>query len=200
MKNKSLNILFAFIFQSLFLLGSVNAQTGDEVAIRTTLNAYLEHTRNQDINALLNDLYPGVFTILPRDQMEAYFRQFFLDDEIRFRFESMDIRSIKPVFTHAGRSFSRVEYHLVMTMQYLADKKDESVLKMLEENMSAEYGSDNVIMDPKAGTFKIQTNKTMLVIRETTDAPWKVMDFDPALKTFTEQMNIPQEVISHFGL
>lgn len=200
MKNYSLNILVILIFQSLFLLSSVNAQTGDETAIQKTLANYLKHTRNQDITALLDDLYPGIFAILPRDQMEAYFRQFFLDDEIRFRFESMDIRSIKPVFNHGGRSFSRVEYHLVMTMQYLAEEKDEGVLKMLNENMTAEYGKDNVVMDAAAGTFQIQTDKTMLVIRETADAPWKVMDFDPSLKTFTEQMNIPQEVISHFDL
>ncbi len=197
---QSISIVFVCLFNVLFLAHPGQAQGTDEIAIQQTLANYLNHTRNQDITALLDDLYPGIFAILPRDQMEAYFRQFFLDDELRFRFESLDVRSISPVFEHSERSFSRVEYHLNMVMQYLAEERDQGVLKLLRENMIAEYGSDNVIMDASAGTFQIQTDKTMLVIRETTDAPWKIMDFDPSLKTFTEQMNIPQEVISHFGL
>ncbi len=196
----SLSGILLFALYTVFPLASSQAQTGDDTAIQNTLARYLEHTRNQDITALLDDLYPGVFAILPRDQMEAYFRQFFMDEEIRFRFESMDVRSISPVFAHAGRSFSKVEYHLVMTMHYLAEQKDDSVMKMLYQNMQSEYGNGQVTMDTQAGTFRIETDKIMLAIRAQADAPWKVMDFDPSLKTFLEQMEIPQEVVTHFGL
>ena len=193
-------ILVGFLSTILVSPQGANAQSNDEAAIRKTLNTYLEHTRSQDIPALVDDLYPGIFAILPRDQMEAYFRQFFLDEEIRFRFESMDIHSISPIFVHSGRSFSSVRYHLKMTMQYLAAERDDSVMNMLMQNMSAEYGESNVIMDAEKGSFYIQADKIMLAIRNDADPAWKVMDFDPSLQPFLDQMEIPREVIVHFGL
>ena len=180
--------------------GIAQAQSADETGIRQKISSYLNHTQTENISGLLDDLYPGVFAILPRDKMEAYFNQFFLDDEIRFRFESIDVQSVKEPFVVEARAFSRVDYHLDMTMHYLAAEKDSSVMDMLHQNLTSEFGEDRVIADRQAGKFHIQADKVMLVIRETPEAEWKVMDFDPSLLTFLEQMNIPKQVVEHFGL
>ncbi len=178
----------------------LQAQSNDEQAIRSSLSSYLNHAQSQNIDGLLDDLYPGVFAILPRDQMLAYFQQFFMDEEVRFRFESMDVNTVSDVFDYDNRAFARVDYALVMTMEYRAADRDESVLDMLRQNLSAEYGAQNVQMDAAKGSFRIQGKKVMLAIRDTPETGWKVMDYDATLTAFLEQMRIPQEVVEHFSL
>ncbi len=192
--------LFTLLFIILSFPLTIGAQSGDEQAIRASLASYLDHAQHQNIDGLLDDLYPGVFAILPRDQMQAYFQQFFMDEEVRFRFERMDVDALSDVFDVNNRSFARVDYSLVMTMEYRSADKDESVLEMLHQNLTAEYGARNVQMDAAKGTFRIQGKKIMLAIRDTTESGWKVMDYDASLTTFLEQMQIPQEVVTHFSL
>ena len=71
---------------------------------------------------------------------------------------------------------------------------------MLLQNLTSEYGAQNVQMDAAKGTFRIQGKKVMLAIRDTQESGWKVMDYDPTLTSFLEQMRIPKEVIQHFSL
>ncbi|MCF8237350.1 MAG: hypothetical protein K9I85_04285 [Saprospiraceae bacterium] len=188
--------LWLFLCLPFFL----QAQSNEEKAIRSSLTSYLDHAQHQNIDGLLDDLYPGVFAILPRDQMKAYFQQFFMDEEVRFRFESMDVTAVSKVLNLDDRAFARVDYALVMTMEYRAAEKDKGVLDMLLENLTSEYGAQNIQMDAANGTFRIQGKKVMLAIRDAPDAGWKVMDYDATLTAFLEQMEIPQEVIQHFSL
>lgn len=176
------------------------AQQTDDDAIRQTMATYLDHARTQNIDGLLDELYPGIYAILPRDQMQAYFQRFFTDEEVRFRFESMDVSSISPVFKKNERAFARINYHLVMSMQYHGTNKDDSVVEMLRQNVVSEYGADHVRYDDATSTFLIDADKIMLAIWDKEQSGWKVMDYDKTLGPFLEQMEIPAEVIDHFEL
>lgn len=188
------------LFFSLALSLTAHAQQTEGDAIRQSMATYLDHARNQRIDGLLDELYPGIYAILPRDQMQAYFQRFFTDEEVRFRFESMDISSISPVFKKNDRAFARINYHLVMSMQYRGADKDDSVVDMLRQNVVSEYGADHVRYDKATSTFQIDADKIMLAIRDDQQSGWKVMDYDKTLAPFLEQMDIPTEVIEHFEL
>ena len=192
--------LLLTLLVSLTVIQVSQAQQTDDEAIRQSMATYLDHARNQRIDGLLDELYPGICTILPRDQMQAYFQRFFTDEEVRFRFESMDVSSISPVFRTNGRAFARINYHLVMSMEYRGAQQDDSVLEMLRHNVVSEYGADHVRFDESTSTFQIDADKIMLAIRDKQASSWKVMDYDKTLTPFLEQMDIPAEVITHFEL
>lgn len=183
---------------TLFTLTALPAQETAERPIRDAIATYLGHCQKQDVPAILDALYPGIYAILPRDQMESYFQRFFLDPEVRFRFESMDIRKVHPAYEDGGRTWARVDYHTVMTMTYQKEEKDAEILDMLKESLVADYGEDKVTTVPGSGIFRIEADKIMLVVRQ--DGAWKVMDFEPTLLPFLKDMDIPESVVDHFRL
>lgn len=166
-------------------------------ALKQRLTEFLQYNDELNISKLLDYIYPKLFTLVPRADMEKAMKDGFESEELKVDLENVKADSLYPVFTVGKANYAKVRYSMVMWMEY--KKVEESSnpaaqVEAMQEMMANKYGPENVQVDAVNGKLKINSvNNQMLALQDSKDQPWYFLNLkkdDPLM-----QQLVSKEVI-----
>lgn len=188
-----LSILVAFVFVQLTF-----AQ--DMASLKEGAQKIYTATTTLDYDSILDNTYPKVFDIVPKDQMKQLLVTTFNGNEkmkIKLLPVAPDFKfgEIKKI---GDQNFSLINHNLAMDLT-LTEKIEEEEVEMMTELMKGAMDADTVTFNKDTNTFNIVKRATMIGISDAaTKNQWKFLNRDKknilAIKLFSEK------VISELGL
>ncbi len=130
---------------------------------------------------MMDYIYPKLFTIVSRDQVQATMKHLFFEDkDLKVGFDSLQIEKIFPIFEMDSARYAKVTYTMVTTLEYSAlrdsiankhipvetgkinhtittDRYPAPQLTLMQTLLAREYGTENVTADPTTGIIKIRS-------------------------------------------
>ncbi len=157
--------VFYAVFAGLLIQTALFAQTAKEV--KPLLEKYTQDMVNGDWAKSLDYTYPGLYQVVPREQMEAAIATTF-DDTSMFviGFTGMEFGSISEVYTDADYDYSFVKYTMEMTMRFTSGVPEENH-QSTADLMKMQFGDENVRLNGK--TMYIKQNNTMAAVKDKSD-------------------------------
>ena len=153
--------LITALFAVIALQFSLDAQTEDEV--KPILKQYTQDLIEGNWVKSLDYTYPGLYTVVPRDQMEAVIVKTFTDTSMFvIGFNGMEYGSITEVYTEDKYSYSFVKYSMEMTMRFTSGIPKENH-QATADMMKMQFGDENVkLVDD---TMVIKQDNTMAAVK-----------------------------------
>jgi len=182
----------------LLLLGSTLLAQSKEEAIRKDLGTYFDLLGELKISEALDMVHPEFIDMIGKESFVAQYEQMFNTPGMSITMDDFKINSVSPVFNHASKDYSLVDYQFIMTFQVdMSDDKDGLLKGILMGSYGRQYGEENVAFeDPDK--FVITVKREMIAVNAEGYSTWKILDIDEGMKTILVAF-VPQEVFTHFN-
>lgn len=175
-------ILFALIIQPAL------AQEGE---IRSTFNEYFGKVNEGDIAGSMDYIYPKLFDIIPREQMQTAMEQAFNNPEAKLSMEDGTITEISDVVEEAGVRYARVDYSFDLHMT-MANPIDPATREQMMNAMKTQMPDGEVTYDEAANKFILRNKSSVYAINEG-NGEWKFLEKNPQMANVIGQL-IPTTV------
>lgn len=184
------HILILFVLSAMGF--QANAQELKE-EIRKATEAYMEINQKLDVDGIMENVYPKIFDIVPKEVFKEQYKQLFENEDMTVGFGDFNITEIlDKTVEHEGETFGIARYAFEMTMKFATNEADEYILAAFNE----EYGEDRVAYDKATSTFTLNVDSEMFAIKS--DGKWYFLENKPELEAIIGQL-IPEEVRKAFG-
>ena len=174
---KKISLLLSCLFIQLILLAQ------KDTTLEHRLAEFMQVNEKMELNKVLDYTYAKLYTIVPREQMLEVLQNIFNNEEMSIRLDSLRIDSIYPVFKLENGSYAKVIYSFNMFMAYKYSTEDStSTEEKTEKNdfmvsaLGAQYGKDNVSIDPTTGSLKIQITSPMVAAKDQYAKQWSFVN------------------------
>ena len=191
-----MKLLLTLALALVFIL-PVQAQSDLQKHFQSELNAYYQKINSEDWDSAMNWVYPGLFEVLPRDQMVAALQQM-VTMGMKIETEVLDIQSISEVVESGSEKFCLVNYQgkikisLSEALRSSADALDTGLRSAYSEGSKIEYNEEE-------GFFMIEAVQQMIAVSPKEKQDWKYMEYSAPKRPMFAQF-IPEEVLVGFGL
>jgi hypothetical protein len=182
-------------FLLLFSFFIATAQTGDTV-LDKRLTAYMQLSKNLDINKLLTFMYPRIFELAPKKDIAAALKSAYSSDEFTIAIDSLRISSADPVQRFAKGSYTLFNYFVLISFKGKKDEKAD-IATMLEA-FKNQFGKENVTLNEADNSIRINQTKQALAIKDNyTAGKWTFLGVEknPLIKKI-----IPAAIVAKYKL
>lgn len=156
-----------------------------EKEVKPVLENYTQDLIEGNWVKSLDYTYPGLFSIVPKAQMEAAIEQTFSDTSMFvIGFNSMEYGSISKLFKEADYSYSFVKYTMEMTMKFSSGIPAENH-QATADMMKMQFGDENVTLVDD--TMIIKQNNTMAAIKKSGEDTIYFMEIKDQLFSIMDQ-------------
>lgn len=174
------------------------AQNPHEAAIRQTLIDYIDISNEQDFEGIVDMMYPKLFDLAPKELIAQQMRSSFEEAGMSMYIDSINILNISAPFEYKGESFQLIDYLMEMDMAFDTTGKDESFWGMMQLAMQAQFGEENVSLNPDR-SIHVKGERSMFMILLDDQKTWTLLENragqEEMLKNF-----FPAAVIKHFEI
>ncbi len=172
------------------------AQTGDTV-LDKRLAAYMQLSKDLNIDKLLNYMYPRIFELATRKQMADALKTAYNSPDFTITIDSMNINSIDPVQKFAKGSYTLFDYFVRLKFKMQGDKTAEEATAMFEGFQNT-FGKENVTLNKETNTIGIKQEKQALAIKDNYSAgKWTFLGVE---KNALIKKIIPAAIITKYKL
>lgn len=179
-------MLFALVLIS--AAGFAQAEPG----LQSRLDAYLAATKRVDVDALMELVYPRVFTLAPKADMKTAIRQAFSNAEMKMEIDSLVVDSIHRTLTHQAGRYVKIDYAFLLKMKFGADSTGHRTATRALPVMGKTFGAGNVRIDPVADALVITRSTSMVAIKNSYSKDWTFIELkknDPlTLKLLSQEI------------
>lgn len=161
------------LLPALFVLLSLNASGQPDSSLTQRIYQYLDANCHLDIPTVVNFVYPKLFTIVPKSEIEKQIRQAFDSPDMAIHLEACRIDSIHAPFSLEKGTYTKVDYSFRMLMTFRDDTSD---LREVAELIRSQFGPEAKYDDSKR-TIIIPVKSDMLAIRNEHSPDWTFIDY-----------------------
>lgn len=163
----------------------ISAFGQSEKEVKPVLKKYTQELIDGNWVKSLDYTYPGLYTIVPKDQMEAVIVQTFSDTSMFvIGFNSMEYGSISKLFKEADYSYSFVKYTMEMSMKFTSGIPAENH-QATADMMKMQFGDENVTLADD--TMIIKQHNTMAAIKKSGEDQIYFMEIKDQLFSIMDQ-------------
>ena len=184
----------------IFLLvtaGQVTAQADkDSAELVKRLDIFMQYNNQMDFDKVMDYVYPKVFTIAPRKEVQASMEEAFSNEELGIKMDSLKIERVYPLFSEGKNKYARVTYSMLILMTPKTDDDDSTGINSFLDIMQGQYGKENVRLDITGKTILISQKVDMAAIRDDLSPEWTFLNIvreDP-----TMEMLLSKNLIERF--
>lgn len=138
---------------------------------------YMKYTDEMNMDKMLDYIYPKLFTIAPRKQLQKLMEDAYNSEEVSVTLDSLKLEKIHPVFQMEGGSYAKVDYSMLMIMK-LKDPGEESPYELLLAGFEEEFGKGNVRYDDTNGSFRVQQKSTSIAVKDKYAKEWSFAELN----------------------
>jgi len=188
--------LFTTLCLCLFMAPGLLAQT-KEATIKSNLDQYFALLKEQQISEALDYVHPELIGMMGKEMFESQYNQLFNSPGLSVSIEGYALDSISSFFEHDGADYAMVDYTFKMTFVMDMSKDEDGLLHgILLSTYKGQFGADNVTSD-KEGSYLIQPQREMFVVKKESFDGWKILDYEPGMKIILKNI-VPEAVFTHF--
>ncbi len=171
---KSLLLITLFFFSQ-----SLVAQM--DMALQKQLDGFMEATRAPNIDALLDHMYPQVFTFAAREDMKEAIEEIFENEEMIVTMDSLKTGKVYDAIHFEKDQYIKITYSFLMLMTFKRTEKiqnPEETAKLTAQILKGRYDQDNVLYDSLTSSIKIRTSSSMVAIKNKLSPEWTFLDLE----------------------
>ena len=164
--------------------------------INKRLNTYIEYSKKENYEAIVDMAYPKVFEIATKEQLIEAFSGLELQGFV-MDFEAMKVTSLKPVALSNAVNYVLCPYDMKMTLTMVNEemKTPEMVENMLNAFKTV-YSDGTVTFDEKNYKIRVEGSKYMMAVQDNEfGSDWYFSEFDQSNEMLLSMM-YPEDVIA----
>ena len=167
--------------------------TAEMKTLKSALDNYTKATINNDVTALMNFVYPKVFTIVPKEKMTEVLTQAYASGKVPV-IKNIKHLNIEPIQKYNAGRFTFVDSS--MTTELKSPRPDNEkfeafMLKTLKKQIEAQGGS--VTFDKDSHVYTVNHTEKTLALNENNG--WKFAGVNQA-KMYAKKGLLPQEIVA----
>lgn len=201
--------LVLYLFSNLFLfsqneiekdsISKIERNNIDEQPFKDFFAVYFHQIQIMDLDALLNKVHPGLFTIIPKETMKQQFEQSFSSDEIETKFLAMDYRKVDDAFIFENTKYYLIDYKSIFSLT-VKQSEDQSVeyfstmVNLMEGFIKNQYKEEHVTR--KENVFTIDEMKKIILIDDPNWEDYKMLELKPEMKDYYKVF-LPEIIVNY---
>lgn len=166
--------------------------------LKDRIETYLQLNRELKFEALMDYIYPGLFKIVPRDQLVQAIGSVFNTPGLEVKMDSLALLSIDPVTQFSKGECTKFDYAIVLRLKIDAPPGQPSAAQnkaALLQSLRSSLGTRDVAYDESTGYFTARAKKSALAINDDVSNGWKFM----ALENNAQLKSaLPAEVVQKY--
>lgn len=175
--------------------GSATALTGDTKEmkeLKTALDTYTKATIDNDVNTLMNFVYPKVFTVVPKEKMAEVLTKAYASGRVP------NVKNVKHIDIEPTQKYDTGVFTFItstMTTELKSPRPDNAKFEayMLETLKKQLSDKGTVSFDQASHIFTVNHSDKTIAINE--NAGWKFAGVNQA-KKYAEKGLLPQEIVA----
>lgn len=176
----------------LFLSATIHAQAYKD-SIRNQFLDYSGLLSKKELAKSMDYMNPGIFRIIPKDQLLAGIEQAYNNPEMDFEVEMPTITAVEDSKVINGQHYAKLRYSGYLKMRFVDADGGEQDTAMLKGLLQGQFGENNVTYDAATGFYRILAQKK--VIANSPDArKWTFAVVEEKQKPLLEKF-IPKELL-----
>lgn len=190
-------ILLSILF---FSMGARAQQSTDyQEVLSAQLEKYFEHSNQGEWDRMLDMVYPGLFSITPREKIRAAFEN--LNNwKIKMTVTDLDIKDISEVFAFANSDYVLLKYVASIEVKPLEYTSfDDRMQNILYMQFATQFGMENVSYQADTKIFTINNVGKILAIKENGRSDWSLLELKPGMESVLGSI-LKKQVIDYFKL
>ncbi len=160
---------------------SYSSYAQPDSSLLNRLHRFLNLNHLKDFNGVLDYTYPKLFTIVPREQMLEIMKNAFDNEEMVIEVDSLQTVKFYPLLTTDEGSFLKIDYSMILRMQYKKMEEDSSAtpekMEQISSLLSTKYGEGNARYDAASKKIIIRVHTPLLAIRDILSPEWTFINF-----------------------
>ena len=167
----------------------------DSADLINRLEIFMQYNRNANFEKVMDYIYPKLFTIAPKEQIQEAMESVFNSDELTIKMDSLKTEKVYPLFASGNNRYAKINYSLIMLMSP-KQQDDSTDLGMLVPMMQTQFGDENVRFDKKTKTLTIYQKVDMAAIKDELSPEWTFFNLkkgDPMM-----DLLLDKELLSKF--
>ncbi len=204
-------ILFLFISLIITVANAQNysrrhLKTKDSLQLVKALDTYFDMSINQNWDGVLDRIYPGIFTITPRDQMKKILINATGNQSMRLIFRKPEHIRIDPeILEKDGKKYVLIDYVQNFTLVFYPRNKEnkaafEGRMKYTLYDLKKKYGEENVHPGSNDNIFHLSLPKHMLAVYLPDKQQYFFIDFGTQTpKAMMLQSLFDDELLKYFN-
>lgn len=156
----------------------VNAQVDSALQSRLTDYLYMNQTLN--FEDALDLVYPRVFALIPRNEMQTALQSVFESEDNRMGFDSMWVDTIYPPFIYEEREIVKIDYQATMFIEFLDENafEDSTEIEQMVAIFEEDYGKGNVKYDKETNKFLLRIASSVLGVKDDASPEWTFVSYE----------------------
>ncbi|MCR9250457.1 MAG: hypothetical protein NXI20_08525 [bacterium] len=163
----------------------------DKKDISKRLDEYTQLTNKGNWKALVEHIYPGLFTVVPKESMIGVFSSF-SSMGIKMSMDEMNVKSYEMLGKMNGETFVAIPYTTQVYMTFSGDAT--SSMEMVKEQMILQFGVENVTIDEDENRLSFAPDKTMLAVYIEKEKDWYFIEYEANKQEIFNQI-VPEEIV-----
>jgi hypothetical protein len=179
-----MKLLFAVL---IFVFYACNSDKGKPAdgdntlsSLERRLDIYMKLNDEMKMDSLMDYIYPKLFEYVPRAELVKTMNDGFKSGDRVVEIDSMHVEKIHPLFEMDGATYAKVDYSMVMNMQFrkrVTNAEDSVDQGPLMDTMFAEkYGRENVIFNKELNRLRIRMKSSMVAINDKYAEDWSFVN------------------------
>ncbi len=199
--------LFCFFSSLLFFSSQVYSQidttslNSEQQEIHQAFTDFFSAVEQKDNEKLLAMTYPGLFEIVPREQLLEALDGMYTDKRIFILIHDSVIEEVSESMEVDGAKYAIIAYSFQMTMTFneLEDEEENEegfdVLEMTYDMLSISYGKENMTLNEEEHSLHIKhLEKRAFAIQEANSDSWTFLENKTNTAPFLEKL-LPEAVL-----
>ncbi|XWN36489.1 MAG: hypothetical protein ROO71_11070 [Balneola sp.] len=188
--------MLKYLFLIFFLLISTtlkaqNLSSEEKNKIETRLDEYMDLISAGDYEAMMEYVYPKVFTIANKKDMIAMFSG--IGTGLEFKFDNPDLKWIEGIHSD---NYALIRYSMEMGLRLVSDEtRTESMFNTMKIAFESQFGAENVETQKDDFSLKVNAGKYIVAINEEIYSNWFFIEFDESNPAFLSML-LSEELIN----
>jgi hypothetical protein len=169
---------------------SVSAQHKTEIT--KTFNTYFSHMESGDVLKSLDYMHPGLFDIVPREQLAAVIKESLANPQFEIDMKDGKVVSVSKEVVYENIRYALVNYSFNMIVK-LESSADSTMMQMMKQSFTEQFGEDKVVVNESDKTITIHQNSYLYAVNDPSFGGWKFLEKNDQLKEISDRI-IPARV------
>lgn len=185
-----------YLLLILFLLLNITVKaqqlsSSEKDKIEARLDEYMTLISAGEYEAIMEYVYPKVFTIASKKDMIAMFSG--IGTGLEFSFDNPDLKWIEGVHNN---NYALIRYSMEMGIKLVSEEtKTESMFNTMKVIFESQFGAENVEAQKEDFSLKVNAGKYIVAINEDIHSNWFFMEFDESNQALMSML-LSEDLIS----
>lgn len=146
-----------------------NNVAGVDITLETRISEYFQLTVNNDLDELMNYVYPRIFEENSRARLVADAREGMENEDYKATIDSIHVDRIFSPIKEGDGEYAKVIYSNKMIVDF---KNSQEKFEKMKLNFESQFGKENLVVDEEEGILSVWTRSAMVAVRDKYSPNW----------------------------